>query len=135
MSTHKALNSTISVFMIFSLLFNGTIRVSAQEGRNSVVAGSTNSMPASPTDESKVPHYFGPYPNWANSPFTLPNATVTIQGDGSGATALAQVDPVTQGIASIQVTSPGSGYTAADHQSVCHNQDLAKHLRQSDLYR
>lgn len=25
-------------------------------------------MPASPTDETKVPHYFGPYPNWALSP-------------------------------------------------------------------
>ena len=31
--------------------------------------------PASPVDESKVPHYFGPYPNWANSPLTLPDAT------------------------------------------------------------
>ena len=36
------------------------------------------SVPASPVDESKVPHYFGPYPNWANSPLTLPDATVTI---------------------------------------------------------
>ena len=44
-------------------------------------------MPMSPTDESKVPHYFGPNPNWANSPFTLPDAQVVITGDGSGATA------------------------------------------------
>ncbi len=73
-----------------------------------------SAMPASPTDESKVPHYFGPYPNWANSPFTLPNATVAIQGDGIGAAAVALVDPVTQGIASIQVTSPGGGYTTAN---------------------
>jgi len=29
--------------------------------------------PASPTDESKVPHYFGPYPNWMLS--QLPTAT------------------------------------------------------------
>ena len=28
--------------------------------------------PSSPTDESKVPHYFGPWPNWALSPLTLP---------------------------------------------------------------
>ena len=63
--------------------------------------------------DRRFPHYFGPYPNWANSPFTLPNATVEIPGDGIGATAVAQVDPVTQGIASIQVTSPGSGYTDA----------------------
>ena len=35
-------------------------------------------LPASPTDESKVPHYFGPYSNWANSPQVLANAIVTI---------------------------------------------------------
>ena len=39
------------------------------------------SAPASPVDQSKVPHYFGPYPNWANSPLTLPDATVTISAD------------------------------------------------------
>ena len=40
--------------------------------------------PTIPTDETQVPHYFGPYPNWANSPFTLPDVAVTITGDGSG---------------------------------------------------
>src|SRR5688572_18662616 len=25
-----------------------------------------------------TPHYFGPYPNWANSPLTLPDANVAI---------------------------------------------------------
>jgi FtsP/CotA-like multicopper oxidase with cupredoxin domain len=35
-------------------------------------------LPSSPVDQSKVPHYFGPYPNWANSPLTLADATVTI---------------------------------------------------------
>ncbi|MBE3073894.1 MAG: hypothetical protein IMZ75_02945, partial [Actinobacteria bacterium] len=34
--------------------------------------------PTSPTDETKVPHYFGPYPNWANSPQVLSNAVVAI---------------------------------------------------------
>ncbi len=33
----------------------------------------------SPTDETKVPHYFGPYPNWANSPQALADAIVTLQ--------------------------------------------------------
>jgi len=37
-----------------------------------------SAMPASPTDESKVPYYFGPYPNWANSPQVLANAVVSI---------------------------------------------------------
>jgi hypothetical protein len=70
-------------------------------------------MPSGPTDQTTVPHYFGPWPNWANSPFTLPNATVEIvsTGAGSGATAVAVVDPMTQGIASIEITSPGKGYT------------------------
>ena len=31
-------------------------------------------VPSSPTDSSKVPHYFGPWANWANSPFTTSNA-------------------------------------------------------------
>ena len=50
--------------------------------------------PASAVDETKVPHYFGPYPNWANSQFTLPDVTVAITGPGSvgsGATANATV--------------------------------------------
>jgi len=103
MKIRKSLNILVSLLVLTTLLFGST--------------GSATAMPSDPTDESKVPHYFGPYPNWANSPFTLPNATVEITdptGTGSGATAIAQVDPVTQGIASIQITSPGSGYTSAD---------------------
>ncbi|MGB8981141.1 MAG: multicopper oxidase domain-containing protein [Anaerolineales bacterium] len=88
----------------------GTLQASAQGAGTSVAPGRTSAMPMDPTDESKVPHYFGPWPNWANSPFTLPNATIEIQGEGSGATAVAEVDPVTGGIASIQVTAPGNGY-------------------------
>src|SRR5450759_846052 len=34
--------------------------------------------PTSATDVTKVPHYFGPYPNWANSPQVLSNAVVAI---------------------------------------------------------
>ena len=69
--------------------------------------------PASATDATQVPHYFGPWPNWANSPFTLSNASVKITGDGTGAAATAQVDPATGGIASVEVTAPGKGYTTA----------------------
>ncbi len=45
--------------------------------------------PSSAVDETKVPHYFGPYPNWANSPLTQPDVTVTITG--------ASVAPMTYG--------------------------------------
>ena len=100
MFTRKLLNITLSLMVVSSLFLGSSKSVTA--------------MPMDPTDESKVPHYFGPYPNWANSPFTLPNATVEIQGNGTGATAVAEVDPLTQGIASIRITSPGSGYTTAD---------------------
>jgi FtsP/CotA-like multicopper oxidase with cupredoxin domain len=31
-------------------------------------------QPSSPTDETKVPHYFGPYPNWALSPLPVLDA-------------------------------------------------------------
>lgn len=99
MSKHKLFNILVLLIMITSLL----------SGR----AKTATAMPMDLTDETKVPHYFGPYPNWANSPFTLPNATVEIVGDGAGATAVANVDPVTQGIASIDITSPGTGYTTA----------------------
>jgi FtsP/CotA-like multicopper oxidase with cupredoxin domain len=74
----------------------------------------TQSMPANDKDESKVPHYFGPNPNWANSPFRLPDVAVELtNGGGSGATAAAEVDPVSGAITSIKVTNPGSGYTSA----------------------
>ncbi|MEP6981827.1 MAG: hypothetical protein ABJA16_13760, partial [Nakamurella sp.] len=42
------------------------------------VAEAAEGLPASATDESVVPHYFGPYPNWANSPQTLADAMVKI---------------------------------------------------------
>ena len=113
MLTRKFLDISLSALIVLSLVFGGTVQASAQTAPESAVESHTDAMPANPTDLSKVPHYFGPWPNWANSPFTLPNATVEITGNGTGATAVAQVDPATQGIASIQVTSPGTGYTTA----------------------
>ena len=66
--------------------------------------------PAGPTDETKVPHYYGPFPNWANSPFTLPDVAVEITGDGAGATAMATVG-AGGAVTDITITNPGSGYT------------------------
>ncbi len=63
-------------------------------------------------DQSKVPHYFGPYPNWANSQFTLPDVAVTIGGDGAGAAATASVG-ANGAVTGITLTSPGTGYTTA----------------------
>src|SRR5690242_17197879 len=113
MFVRKLLVITLSALIVLSPVLGGTVQASAQKAQESVVESKSEAMPADPQDLSKVPHYFGPWPNWANSPFTLPNATVTIEGDGTGAEAVAVVDPETQGIASIQVTSPGAGYTSA----------------------
>ena len=93
----------------------GAVVVGAMASAAALVAGpvgvaSAAGVPASATDESKIPHYFGPYPNWANSPFTTSTASVTINGPGAGAEAVADVDPATGGIASIRVTSPGHDY-------------------------
>ena len=70
------------------------------------------SLPSGPTDESKVPHYFGPYPNWALSPLTTADVDVEIVGDGLGATATATVGANGE-VTGITITDPGSGYTNA----------------------
>jgi hypothetical protein len=74
--------------------------------------GSATAMPMNPTDETKVPHYFGPNPNWANSPFTLPDAQVVITGDGSGAEAVATVG-ANGAITALTITNPGHNYSNA----------------------
>lgn len=73
---------------------------------------SATANPGSPVDETKVPHYFGPYPNWANSPLTLADATVTITGSGIGAEAVATVG-ANGAITDITIVNPGSGYITA----------------------
>ncbi len=69
-------------------------------------------LPTGPTDSSAVPHYFGPWPNWALSPLTLPDATVEIVGDGAGAAATAVVGG-NGAVTGVTITNPGSGYTTA----------------------
>jgi FtsP/CotA-like multicopper oxidase with cupredoxin domain len=68
---------------------------------------SVKAQPSSPTDESKVPHYFGPYPNWANSP-AIPKFVDGLPGLGpSGANNLGQYLPVA---IPDTTTYPGSDY-------------------------
>ena len=103
MLKHKFLNLIFSIMIVASLFLSGNVPVSAQQGQNA---------PANPTDESKVPHYFGPYPNWANSPLTMPDAQVVITGNGTGAEAVATVG-AGGSITGITVTNGGSGYSSA----------------------
>ena len=71
-------------------------------------------LPNSATDPAVIPHYFGPFPNWANSPFTLPDATVTINANGPGAGATASAIIGKDGaVTGVTITNPGSGYTNA----------------------
>ena len=91
-----------------ALLFAGSLILATPLG----IIQSANAAAAAETDSTVIPHYFGPWPNWANSPLTMSKAAVTITGAGTGAAAVAQVDPVTGGIKSIDVTNPGHDYGA-----------------------
>ena len=117
----KLASKLFSILVVTALIFGGFIQAGAyapdtqpaKQGRTSSAA------PISPTDETKVPHYFGPYPNWANSPFRLPNVFVElVGGGGTGATAAATVDPQTGALLDLQIINPGSGYTYAPTVSI-----------------
>ena len=104
MASKKLLERLLAILVFASLLLS--------PGIPAIGTPRALAMPGSPTDETKVPHYFGPYPNWANSPFTLPDVTVTIHGDGTGAQAVASVG-ANGAVTGITLVDPGSGYTAA----------------------
>ena len=89
----------------------------AQLGAKSAALGADVAIqavpPTSPVDQSKIPHYFGPYPNWVNTPFTHPDVQVTITGNGkepAQATATVGANGVISGIT---IDNPGNGYTFA----------------------
>ena len=103
MSKHKILSTTVLILLLISLV-SGNFPIT--------VKAAPEKLPASPVDESVVPHYFGPYPNWGLSALTNPDVTVTIVGDGSGATATAKVG-AGGAITDITITNPGSNYTSA----------------------
>ncbi|MCX9012456.1 MAG: hypothetical protein OIN66_15225 [Candidatus Methanoperedens sp.] len=63
-----------------------------------------------------TPDYFGIYPNYANSPLSIGNATVTFTGVGTGAAATATV--VNGVVTGITLTNGGSGYTSAPTISI-----------------
>ena len=98
MSQRKFLNIVVSFLVLVSLLFGPSTNATA--------------MPMNPRDESQVPHYFGPNPNWANSPFTMPDVHVEIVGNGSGATVEATVG-ANGAVTGFTITNPGHDYTNA----------------------
>ena len=89
-----------------------------KSGRNAAIAAAAEAipmaMPGPEIDPTKIPHYFGPWPNYAHSQFTLPDAIVTFtptDGNGSGAKATATVG-ANGAITGITITDPGSEYTS-----------------------
>src|SRR5258705_6759137 len=99
MKARKVLNMLVSLMVLTTLVFGGSIKATAA---------------STAVDETKVPHYFGPNPNWALSPLRQADVVVDLTGgDGTGAAAQATVDPQTGAITAITVTNPGSGYTIA----------------------
>src|SRR5689334_16509174 len=82
---------------------------SSRAGRKAAIQAAAANLSE---EEKRVPHYFGPFPNWANSQFTYADARVVITGDGSGATATADVG-AGGAITGITVTDPGNGYSWA----------------------
>ena len=103
MNGRKSLNIILSMLMLISLLVGSTGFVSAQPLER----------PISPTDPTKVPHYFGPWPNWANSPFTLPDVAVDIAAPTSGTKAEATATIGANGaVTGFTITNPGSGYSS-----------------------
>lgn len=91
-------------------------------------AGVPEELSAAQLDPGGIPHYFGPYPNFANSPmpkgavttvtvdnggtgYVAPTVDITdVYGTGSGASATATiVDGV---ITAINIAAGGTGYTA-----------------------
>jgi len=106
MKAKRFFNIFMSIMFITSLIFGSTVQASAQSSNKPAAA------PTDPTDGSQVPHYFGPWPNWANSPLTMPDAQVVITGNGSGAEAVATIG-ANGAITGITVTNGGSGYSTA----------------------
>ncbi len=79
----KILNILVLVSMLASLLVMGGVSpVGASNSQDPQAAASSRVLAQAP-DPAKNPHYFGPWPNWANSPMTLPAATVTIAPAGA----------------------------------------------------
>ncbi len=112
MTRQKRSRRLTAIAGVGSLVVSGFVAAAAVVGP--IGAATAAGMPTSATDETKVPHYFGPWPNWANSPLTSSTAVVKFTdpaGTGAGAEATAQVDPATGGISSITVTSPGHDYS------------------------
>ena len=109
MITRKLLNLAVSTITIASLLIGSTNLVNAAQKNQTLPAPGPGRCrtPCRPDGrETKVPHYFGPYPNWANSPQVLADAIVTI-GLGTPTPVSIGNPLIERGVATDYATGPG----------------------------
>ena len=137
MSKQKVLNVLVLMALVLSLFGSGNIQTQVQAQSTNGNGNGQATGKITPADRQaaaqrgveaglalpavgtaamaapdSVPHYFGPYPNYANSPLRMADALISFTGDGSGAAAIATIDPATGAITGITVTNSGAGYTA-----------------------
>ena len=130
-SRHDHVKKVMAILLVASFVLSGGISLilTTDSNAGSAVAATTQ-MTAGTMVPGTVPHYFGPYANYANSPvpkgsitnitvntkgsgYTSPTVTITdVWGTGSGALASANMLPGSSSISSITVTSGGTGYSA-----------------------
>jgi parallel beta-helix repeat protein len=126
----NCVSKIVAVFVVASFMGAAVLGLIALKGIDGDGSSSTDSplKTSGLMDPGGVPHYFGPYPNYANSPLPTGAITsVTIQtggagysspvvdlydlyGTGSGATATATMSGGV--ITGAVITSGGSGYSA-----------------------
>lgn len=128
LKNNEKIRQVISGIIIFTMISTAFLTISIVGTQR--VAATMYTIPnhVNAADGSIIPHYFGPYPNYANSP--LPTGAITtiivedggigyisptiniydLYGLGSGATASATV--VSGIITNMAVTNGGSGYAA-----------------------
>ncbi len=82
----------------------------------SVTAGIA-ALPAG-MDPGGLPHYYGPYPNYANSPMPVSGATITISAPTAGTTATASATVVNGVVTGLALINGGSGYTSVPTVSI-----------------
>jgi hypothetical protein len=123
------LKKVVAILLVISFVISGGISLILTTDSNiGNAAAAAAPLTAGTMAPGTVPHYFGPYANYANSPvpkgsitsitvdskgsgYTLPTITISdVWGTGSGALASAVL--VGGSISSITVTNGGTGYSA-----------------------
>jgi len=99
-----------NIFIILSFIFSFV----ALPIENIKYAKSTVAMAMTIPNTGEIPHYFGPYPNWANSPMPVGEPTVVTITDSnttSGATGAIATATITNGaVTAISIINGGTNY-------------------------